>query len=411
VGLFGWIARRAKRPPADKWGRRWEGKLMIKQSEFFKKYGIKKSAFRATGLKWRDLVEIHDDYITKCSDLEPTANYIADCLRRVEAVHSLKIRLKDPEHLIEKIIRKRIGDNSRNINIENYTEEITDLIGIRALHLFKGDWAPIHDFIVEHWDLYESPTAYIRQGDPESFITRFQERGCNLDEHRFGYRSVHYLVTTTPSREQHIAEIQVRTIFEEGWSEIDHRVRYPYEVDNPTLGHFLAVFNRMAGSADEMGTFVRLLKGVLEQQARNAVKLAEEKEELLTEVKRQIRQLEVDKKKISALEEQIDELSKLETSSNRVVIGDPQIAGFYSDTIVDSYAGPHMPTDTIYRTGEHVAFDPTASPAWIAYKNVCERCGKEYLEDFERGGMIWVGPKLCPDCRKKSIGSAFDTVR
>ena len=62
----------------------------------------------------------------------------------------------------------------------------------------------------------------------------------------------------------HIAEIQVRTIFEEGWSEIDHKIRYPYDADNPVLGQFLVVFNRLAGSADEMGSFVKLLKRKLD---------------------------------------------------------------------------------------------------------------------------------------------------
>ncbi len=52
------------------------------------------------------------------------------------------------------------------------------------------------------------------------------------------------------------SEIQVRTIFEEGWSEIDHKVRYPNFMDNKLVSYFLTIFNRMSGSADEMGTFV-----------------------------------------------------------------------------------------------------------------------------------------------------------
>ena len=55
-------------------------------------------------------------------------------------------------------------------------------------------------------------------------------------------------------------EIQVRTVFEEAWSEIDHIMRYPYDTDNPVITEYLAIFNRMVGCADEMGTFLKKVK-------------------------------------------------------------------------------------------------------------------------------------------------------
>ena len=55
-------------------------------------------------------------------------------------------------------------------------------------------------------------------------------------------------------------EMQVRTVFEEAWSEIDHIIRYPYDVNNPILNEYLSIFNRIVGSADEMGTFIKNLK-------------------------------------------------------------------------------------------------------------------------------------------------------
>lgn len=51
--------------------------------------------------------------------------------------------------------------------------------------------------------------------------------------------------------------MQVRTIFEEGWSEIDHQLRYPYDLDNSLLQDQLLVLNRVAGSADEMANAIR----------------------------------------------------------------------------------------------------------------------------------------------------------
>ena len=60
-----------------------------------------------------------------------------------------------------------------------------------------------------------------------------------MEKHHFGYRSVHYLLKSLPGKRVHIAELQVRTLFEEGWSEIDHQVRYPRLSRDPRLEAFL----------------------------------------------------------------------------------------------------------------------------------------------------------------------------
>ena len=84
---------------------------------------------------------------------------------------------------------------------------------------------------------------------------------CEIIVREHGYRSVHYLIQTqSETREKLFVEMQVRTVFEEAWSEIDHIIRYPYDVDNPILNDYLSIFNRIVGSADEMGTFIKNLK-------------------------------------------------------------------------------------------------------------------------------------------------------
>jgi ppGpp synthetase/RelA/SpoT-type nucleotidyltranferase len=283
---------------------------MIGQSDFLDKYRIDREKFKACGLDWDELSKIAADYERFRPHVEPTAKYIADCLRQVSAVHSFSIRVKDPEHLIQKIIRKKLDDSSLDFSVENYRTNITDLIGIRALHLFKEDWIQIHDFITGKWELREKPIANIRKGDSESFINEFKERGCEIKEHRFGYRSIHYLVQSQPTRNLHLAEIQVRTIFEEGWSEIDHRIRYPYDMDNPILSQSLFIFNRLAGSADEMASFVRLLKSNFEESYRKAQGSLEEKDRAIKELREQVKNLMIEKKEKERIEAQIETLSQ-----------------------------------------------------------------------------------------------------
>ena len=74
--------------------------------------------------------------------------------------------------------------------------------------------APIHEFITSTWELYETPIAYYRAGDPKPLLKAFEAAECTVTEHPFGYRSVHYVVRSRPDKNVHLAEIQVRTIFE-----------------------------------------------------------------------------------------------------------------------------------------------------------------------------------------------------
>jgi ppGpp synthetase/RelA/SpoT-type nucleotidyltranferase len=267
---------------------------LLARAKFLKKYGISPVSFSKSKLKWADLEETFELHSASLSKLQTTANYIADRLRELDEVHSLKIRIKDPEHLIEKIIRKTLAREIKGIKPDNYTDRIGDLIGIRALHLFKEDWLKIHNFIVGTWDLAEKPTANVRRGDPEELIQSLVNKGCEIYEHKFGYRSIHYTVKSHPDKELFVAELQVRTIFEEGWSEIDHRIRYPYDVKNAIFGQFLVVFNRLAGSADEMGSFVKFLKTELEVLEEGHAKLVDQ-------LKTQIEKLKITKDQKSFL--------------------------------------------------------------------------------------------------------------
>lgn len=161
--------------------------------------------------------------------------------------------------LLEKLLEKRRKNPDYYIDVNNYKSEITDLIGIRVLHLYKDQAAPIDKFIRDTWDLREKCTIYYRQGDYSKQEEPKNNDLFNFKVHPFGYRSWHYLISSQATKNVHIAEIQVRTIFEEGWSEIDHQLRYPNNMNDVQLTKQLLVLNRVAGSADEMATVIREL--------------------------------------------------------------------------------------------------------------------------------------------------------
>jgi len=180
-------------------------------------------------LNWDVLEAIYNDFINYRNSYDSQAGFIADTLRTHKKIHSVKSRVKDPERLIEKIIRKTNDRKEKHgsdfqFSVENYKDEINDLIGVRAIHIFKEDWEDIHNFISNTWKVIEI-TANVREGDDTK---RFEELDIQIHSRKSGYRSVHYLIEFFPTNQKVIAEIQVRTIFEEGYGEIDHQLRYSH---------------------------------------------------------------------------------------------------------------------------------------------------------------------------------------
>lgn len=279
---------------------------MISKSDFLLKYCITEEAFSKTNLTWDELVFIYQDYSKKIHNFELIAKFIADAFRSNDKVHSVRFRVKDPEHLIEKIIRKRIKNPAALPDLKNYENDITDLIGIRAIHLFKEDWESIHDFILSNWSpISARPEANVRAGDSDHFLQKFIDKGCKILIHPYGYRSIHYLIKSDILDIPRTVEIQVRTIFEEAWSEIDHKIRYPYQSNNKVISNYLEIFNRLAGSSDEMGSFIQFLNGHLKTIENNYAREINEKNLLILDLKNKIEKLEIEKEQKLELEKSL----------------------------------------------------------------------------------------------------------
>lgn len=276
---------------------------------FLAKFGISLSDFDRSGLDWNELALIRRDHERNSSRLEAAAKYVADRLRTLPEVHTVRTRVKDPDHLIAKIIRKKLENPDIEVELQTYHEIINDLVGVRALHLFKEDWETIHEFVVRTWDVHKRPMASVCEGDHEDIIARFREKGCTIHNHPFGYRSVHYLVAFAPSKsESTVVEIQVRTILEEAWSEIDHLIRYPYGNHKQALSPYLLFLNRLLGNADEMGSLIRVLSDNLMQRDNEKSPHGFLDETPASRLKRDVQGLPVEMKIKKLLENRIENL-------------------------------------------------------------------------------------------------------
>ena len=166
-------------------------------------------------------------------------------------VHSYKYRLKDRSHLKEKIVR--YISQGRNINQENIFGEITDLAGVRIMHLFQEDFSFIDKVIRQKvgdgdWVLDEKPKVYT--WDPET-VKYFNEFDLQVTKKDSFYTSVHYLVR--PREDSPLCcEIQVRTLFEEIWGEVDHLINYPHKSENLSCKEQLMVLSKIVSAGSRL---------------------------------------------------------------------------------------------------------------------------------------------------------------
>lgn len=165
-------------------------------------------------------------------------------------VHSVKSRMKSEDHLREKISRKFY---SGEISSSNMFKKITDLAGVRVLHLHTAQFSDIHNAIKSHvnagyWKYLERPIAYSWDPEATSFFRGLGLKAVTRDTY---YTSIHYVVK--PHAAVDLAcEIQVRTLFEEVWGEIDHAFNYPSKTESLACREQLRVLSKLASTGTRL---------------------------------------------------------------------------------------------------------------------------------------------------------------
>lgn len=130
---------------------------------------------------------------------------------------------------------------------------MTDLAGVRILHLYQGQFTDIHSEITKKvlsgdWAFGEPPKAYTWDPETESF---FDQLGIATEVKDSFYTSVHYLVKPNNNSDL-CCEIQVRTLFEEIWGEIDHAINYPHQTDSVACREQLRVLSKLVSTGTRL---------------------------------------------------------------------------------------------------------------------------------------------------------------
>lgn len=248
------------------------------KNTFLAEYNLSESDLLAANITWDELALIAEEYKALEGAMRDLGkSFIDEFLYDIETagIHSYRYRTKDTWHLLEKVIRKK-KENPKKfgaLDHTNFYKYITDLIGIRVFFLYREDWVYFHNYIThrfendpnqyihdrlndfdedpDHYYIAERPKAYKRTGDSKIYNSK------EIDIITTGiYRSLHYTI----KYKGYYVEIQGRTLFEEGWSEIDHDIVYKEAEDDEMLQDYSKLLNRLSGLADEMSSYFRRMK-------------------------------------------------------------------------------------------------------------------------------------------------------
>jgi putative GTP pyrophosphokinase len=171
-------------------------------------------------------------------------------------VHSVKWRIKDPAHLRDKLIRKWLDAKEKKrafeITSSNLFQKVNDLVGFRVLHLYTREMEKLHSALMqsvsEGYKLVEGPSA--RTWDDES-RQYFKGIGIKTEPSLTMYTSVHY-VFETRSVTKFTCEVQVRTLAEELWGEVDHQMNYPHPVSIVACSEQIKVLARLTSACTRL---------------------------------------------------------------------------------------------------------------------------------------------------------------
>lgn len=249
---------------------------MLNQKKFLADNNISLQEFQKSWIIWDDLCSIYDNYTNSSYQME-LKNAYESIIAKVGSLfpwYSIRARIKDPQHLMRKIIKCKVKDieiNSedklhlvRDINVWNYKEEIHDLIGIRISHNFRSQDQEIFNILNNSGfnSVIQEKKFHHGMSEKQENIEYWERLGftpkCNHDT---WYRSHHYIIRHNLwISGSCYFELQTRTVYEDAWWEIDHYLRYPNAMKDPIITHFSAVLNNISSVAVDLCSFMEAVQ-------------------------------------------------------------------------------------------------------------------------------------------------------
>lgn len=180
-------------------------------------------------------VNLVDDFASQRDTYESFALTVSNLISRLLGADGLEMH--SVSHRCKTIASFKIKVEKKNSY--EALEQITDLAGVRLITHYEDDVDKVAKIIESEFVVDNSNSI---------------DKRAALDPDRFGYLSLHYVVTLKPERTNlkeyrsfagMKAEVQIRSILQHTWAEIEHDTGYKSNVEVPK--HIRRRFSRLAG--------------------------------------------------------------------------------------------------------------------------------------------------------------------
>jgi putative GTP pyrophosphokinase len=168
-----------------------------------------------------DILKNYESVVTKFKDFKDKIEILLIDLLKAKSInfHQITSRIKTKESLSKKINRKQ-GISS--------LEDITDIVGCRIVTYFEDEVDKVANVIEKEFEV-----------DIDNSIDKRK-----IEYDRFGYLSLHYVVKLNSNRLKLTEyktfkdikfEIQIRSILQHSWAEIEHDIGYKGKFSIPNI--------------------------------------------------------------------------------------------------------------------------------------------------------------------------------
>ena len=218
--------------------------------------------------------ELYESYYDTFNEI---LSYIEARLKKVIRMQSLptyKSRIKSFPSYYKKILRQKPTEAAQTKKLVT----LTDMIGIRVICAFIEDLSVVQKILMENFDVKE-----------------VEKKGAEQSFREFGYESVHVLIAIPEDclpvkyvkelPENLVCEIQIRTILQDAWAEVEHELIYKSEFnpfDKP-LRRKLASINASLSLADTIFQEIRDYQNKLQDELGSRRNTFYEKADELTD--------------------------------------------------------------------------------------------------------------------------------
>lgn len=159
------------------------------------------------------------------NDLKTIMNLIEIDLKTLDFVEHLSYRIKKPDSVIAKLQKK-----GKEETVAEAFNNLNDIIGLRTVVRFTDDVYKVLDYIFDKYEVLNI----------KDYIKSPKENG---------YRSLHVIVKIVYCDFSLPVEIQIRTISQDAWASLEHKMKYKKKV-----AHVKLISSELKRCADEMAS-------------------------------------------------------------------------------------------------------------------------------------------------------------